>query len=745
MSYKMRRGFKVDGKKYSYIPCQNLDLNKLSLSSEVFRYNYMKIGCAFDIETTSYYSEKYNKDLATMYIWQLAINNDTIIGRTWKDFLRVLEQLNAYAEKCEGTILCLVQNLSFEFQFIKSLFDWNKNSFGYPDIFAKDDRTILYARWKNIEFRDTLALTGMSLARYKKNYNLDIGKLEGDLDYSLMRHCKTPVTNRELSYCINDVQVLSNFFYKYLLPEFLIPGKRIPLTSTGLVRVDIKAEFMELPKEERKKLMNRIRNSQPSEALYKLMRNFLFRGGLVHASTIACNFLWDKETTGAPVSEDIKSAHPSYIFAYPMPWKYIRKNVSLWDKVLQAARDGEYSFMGVFKFYNIRCSGYHSLESKNKIIEASPDAVYENGRLVYASYIKVALLDLDFFNYEDLYEWKEFKVTVLYQAKLEMLPDYIRKTVCKYFMLKESLPKESVEYGLAKRKLNGIFGMAATALPEREVVFNPETNEMELSAQTKSYDELIRYLLMLPQWSCYIAARTRRTIVLSIKECGFDSLYYDTDSQKVINFDKHKAWFDNFNKERMEINSRAETYGYDKKIFERLGCFEFEYEAENFMVQGAKRYLCQHDNEIQVTVAGMVKGSLEAYVKKLQIQHIQNEIPLQIMEDFKRKPLKNIQAHLKREILNYISDQEKHNMIWDIFNDDLRIPAGDSMKKTTVYYDKAFEDTLTDYFGNTEVIEEGSCVAIIDIPFTMSMEEEFMTRIASLQAERKRMIHKGVL
>ena len=100
---------------------------------------------------------------------------------------------------------------------------------------------------------------------------------------------------------------------------------------------------------------------------------------------------------------------------------------------------------------------------------------------------------------------------------------------------------------------------------------------------------------------------------------------------------------------------------------------------------------------------------------------------------------------MKREILNYISDQEKHNMIWDIFNDDLRIPAGDSMKKTTVYYDKAFNDTLTDYFGNTEVIEEGSCVAIIDIPFTMSMEEEFMTRIASLQAERKRMIHKGVL
>lgn len=741
MNYKMRRGFTVDGKKYNYIPVEKLDLNKLSLSSEVFKYNYLKIGCAFDIETTSYYSEKYKKDLACMYIWQLAIDKDTIIGRTWKDFVRVVEQLYEYAEKCGGTILCLIQNLSFEFQFIKSIFEWNKNSLGYPDIFAKDDRTILYAKYKNIEFRDTLALTNMGLARFKKNYNLDIGKLEGDLDYSLYRHYKTPVTPRELSYCINDVQVLSNFFYKYLLPEFLRPGKKIPLTSTGLVRVDIKEEFMELPKEERKKLMNRLRNSQPSEALYKLMRNYLFRGGLVHASTIACNYLWENG-----VSMDIKSAHPSYIFAYPMPWKYNRKNVSLWPKILDQARSGEYSFLGVFKFYKIRCSGYHSLESKNKIIEASEDAVYENGRLVYASYIKVALVDLDFFNYEDLYEWKEFKVTVLYQAKLEMLPDYVRKTVCKYFMLKETLDKSSVEYGLAKRKLNGIFGMASTSLPSQEVVFNPETNEMELSAQTKSYDELIRYLLMLPQWSIYIAARTRRTIVESIKECGFDSLYYDTDSQKVINYDQHKKWFDDFNKARMELNAKQETYGYDKKFFERIGCFEYEYCAQNFLCQGAKRYICQHDGEIQVTVAGMVKGSLEAYVKKLQIEHVKNEIPNYILslKDV-GKSIGAYQEAITREIYTYIEEQEKHNMIWDIFNEDLKIPAGDSLKKTTVYYDKAFSDTLTDYFGNTEVIEEGSCVAIIDIPFTMSIEEEFMTRITTLAGERKRMIHKGVL
>ena len=191
-----------------------------------YRFEYLKVACAFDIETTSYYSPKYQKDLATMYIWQLGINKDTIIGRTWEEFKQIIEMLNEYAEKQDGVIICLIQNLSFEFQFFKSLFDWNKNKNGYPDIFAKDDRTILYAKYKHIEFRDTLALTGMSLNRFQKNYNLDVGKLDGDLDYTQFRHCKTNVTPRELAYCINDVQVLTDFFYKYLLPEYLSKNKK---------------------------------------------------------------------------------------------------------------------------------------------------------------------------------------------------------------------------------------------------------------------------------------------------------------------------------------------------------------------------------------------------------------------------------------------------------------------------------------------------------------------------------------
>lgn len=752
MSTKMRKSFKIDGAKYTYIPFEKFDISRLKLSNTKYRFEYLKVACAFDIETTSYYSPKYQKDLATMYIWQLGINKDTIIGRTWEEFKQIIEMLNEYAEKQDGVIICLIQNLSFEFQFFKSLFDWNKNKNGYPDIFAKDDRTILYAKYKHIEFRDTLALTGMSLNRFQKNYNLDVGKLDGDLDYTQFRHCKTRVTPRELAYCINDVQVLTDFFYKYLLPEYLSKNKKIPLTSTGIVRADIKEEFLEIPKEERKRLATRLRNAQPSEAVYKLWRNYLFRGGYVHASTIACNYLWENSFG----SYDLKSAHPGQMLAKKFPWKYNRRNRSEFPKILQQAKSGDYGFFGVFIFKNIRCSGYHSLESKNKIIDTSKvevidkkgnkqmksDAVYENGRLVYCpGWIKVCLTEQDFFNYEDLYEWESYDVRVIYQAKLDYLPDYVRKVVCKYFVLKETLDKSSIEYGLAKRKLNGIFGMAATSLPEREVVYNPETNEMELSAQSKSYDELVRYLIMLPQWAIQIAAYTRRDIVKSIVACDFDSMYYDTDSNKIMNYKKHEDWFNKFNEERKALNYRCNTFDYDKKYFERIGIFELEYIGTRFKVLGAKRYIVEHDNEIQVTVAGMVKGSLEKYVKKKQIETVKN-IPYTIKSSFNISEVKNI---IEEEIYKYIEEQEENNIIWEEFTDDLKLPAGESEKKTTVYTDWSFDDILTDYEGNTESIHEGSCVAIIDIPFTMSMEEDFINRIEQLSSERERMIYKGVL
>ena len=48
--------------------------------------------------------------------------------------------------------------------------------------------------------------------------------------------------------------------------------------------------------------------------------------------------------------------------------------------------------------------------------------------------------------------------------------------------------------------------------------------------------------------------------------------------------EKYADWFESFNNEKMEKNRKMNTFGYDLKIFERLGCFEDEYRMTKFQV-----------------------------------------------------------------------------------------------------------------------------------------------------------------
>ena len=707
-----RKRFEYDGNKYTHIPSETVtasDIAKITQNLTVYGNGFVSTAFSFDIETTSFYSVKLNENLACMYHWQIGLEKETITGRTWQEFRRILDLISdAMPDKAK--LICWIQNFSFEWQFIKAQIKWNvKNDF--PDLFAKTTRDILYARYKNIEFRDALALTAMGLKAYQKNFGLSIGKLDGDLDYKLKRHAATPLTKQELAYCINDVQVLNEWVYKYINPVYGELGLSIPLTSTGIVRSEIKEEFAKMDKDTKKRMRNRLKNAQPSREIYLLWRNFLFRGGYVHANTVQCNELLEEPF----VSMDLKSAHPSQMLLEKFPWKFNRLNPRLFPQVLDEARNREYAFFGIFTFHNIRCKGWHSLESKNKIIEEDTP-VYENGRLIYAKMIKVCLNEIDFFNYEDIYKWDDYKVTLLYQARLEPLPDYVRKVVLKYFELKENTPKDTLEYNLAKRKLNSCFGMAATSLPEREIVYNPESNELETSSMAKTYDELVRYLVMLPQWAIWIAAYTRRDIVRAITQCGqggIDAIYYDTDSIKTKNYEKYAEWFQNFNAEKRAKVEAMECYDFDRKHFLKIGGFEYEYTTDQIKVLGCKRYMVNHDGKIQVTVAGMVKGSYEKWIK-----HENEE-----REKKGKTPLD----------------------IWETFTDDLTIPPPWSDKQTAIYYDQAFWDEMTDYKGNKMIVEEKSCCAIVDIPFSMNIETEFIERINTLRHERENAIYKGVL
>ena len=161
---------------------------------------YHEICMGFDIETTTLDNRR-----GYMYHWQMSINNYVILGRRWIEFRQVIDWIRQELALRRNTrIIIWIANEGFEFQFIRKQFNFTR-------VFAKDLRQPLVAIIDDcIEFRDCLAISGGSLAQLAKDYT-ETQKLVGDLDYKKIRSYKTPLTEQEKAYCINDVVILSEW------------------------------------------------------------------------------------------------------------------------------------------------------------------------------------------------------------------------------------------------------------------------------------------------------------------------------------------------------------------------------------------------------------------------------------------------------------------------------------------------------------------------------------------------------
>lgn len=215
------------------------------------RNKYENTIFTFDIETTSYLilddkvlhanqyltltdkeQEKSIKQ-SNMYIWMFGINDVIYYGRTWREFYVLLQKVNYYSPYKKYVY---VHNLSFEFQFIKSIFTMK-------NVVARKSRKVMNCEILDFPmiFKCTYFMTNCSLAKIPSQFNLNINKKVGDLDYTKIRTPETPLTEKELSYCEYDCLVL----YEYIKKELETYGtlKNIPNTATGKVRKELREKI----------------------------------------------------------------------------------------------------------------------------------------------------------------------------------------------------------------------------------------------------------------------------------------------------------------------------------------------------------------------------------------------------------------------------------------------------------------------------------------------------------------------
>lgn len=650
---------------------------------------YLNIGAAFDIETTKIEDEH----LSFMYIWQFALDNIVVYGRTWDEFLSFLDDLRVFYDLGpKRKLLVLVHNLSFEFQFIKKLIRWDKGRKGYAKIFALDNRKIVKAEAHGIEFRDSLALTNTSLLKLAKDYKLEHQKLAGDLDYNRDHFSDTDLSDTELAYCFNDVLILSDFFRAYIKPYFIDKNLKIPLTSTGILRDELHRNFNKIAKPVKNRYINRISKCFPSFEFYEILMNWVFRGGYVHSDP----GLTDRTILYSLGSVDFKSAYPGAQLQEDMPWEFVKTLPSEWVKMLDERITKKESFIGYFEIKGIKSKGFISYESSNKIL-AYENAVWDNGRLWQADKINVWLTEYDMKIYHDVYDIEEVKCKELYHAIKEPLPRFLKDLILKYFVAKEEIgriDKESLDYKLSKARLNSFYGMVCTGLYAESYQYDEETSLIESVPNEKTYNELIEKEILLPVWGIYTTAIIRYRLI----HYGFSKLwqngkgqaiYGDTDSIKCLNIFENMYVFDNFNNMIRRKNKNMYVGNYPREYFMELGTFDFEEKIYKFKCLGAKRYLAsyavknkksgKYELKHVSTIAGMKKGTLE----------------------------------------DYATYHEKD--IYDCFKDGLLLDLNLSKKLTSIYNDEGFELSYKDH-----LIKEDSCVTLINIPFKLSLTDDYI-------------------
>lgn len=679
---------KEDYKKVSYFDTH---------SKEVIKY--YNIECAFDIETTS---QLYNGEkCAYMYIWMFGIGETVYYGRTWEQFGEFMQMLiNQLELNLYNRLIIYVHNLGYEFQFMRKFFDW-------VNVFSTEERKPIKAVIKQgIEFRDSYILSGYSLANLAKNLTKHkIKKLVGDLDYSLIRNSKTVLSDEELAYCTNDILIIL-YYINEQIQLYDNNITKIPLTNTGRVRKFVREKCYFTNKNHNKSSKgkyNRYRELMKELTLsldeYVMLKR-CFMGGFTHAS-----LKYVGKTLEDVTSIDFTSSYPSVMLAekYPMS-KPIK--VDLRKENFEELVENE----DVGLMFDIKIKGLHSKLTYESYLSESKcfsqkNAIVNNGRIYQADEIITTITDIDYKILKQCYSWDSVEIANCYKFYMQYLPKPIIESILELYQNKTTLKGVEgyeVEYLLSKGMLNSVYGMTVTDIVRELIEYNEEWNivkpsDEEIGKQIETYNNSPNRFLYYP-WGVWVTAYARRNLWSGILNIGEDYVYSDTDSIKLLNYEKHIPYIEWYNKNLVEkLKKMCDFRKIDFNLLKpktkegvekMIGVWDYDGHYTHFKTLGAKRYLVRYDNgELALTVAGLSKKNGIEYMKRV------------CNNDYKK--------------------------VFDMFNDELYIPADETGKNTHTYIDEEMRIQSIDYQGNVEDIYIPSCIHLGKCEFTLSISKQY--------------------
>lgn len=691
---------------------------------------YYNVPAAFDIETTSFIDTDGGK-AGIMYLWQFGINGKVIYGRTWDEFTTLIDKIYDTFELTEDKrLIVYVHNLPFEFQFMRKRFKW-------LDVFAMDLREVIYALTDSgIEFRCSYKLSGYSLEDLAgKLTTYKVNKQVGLLNYDLIRHSKTPLTDNEIKYAIYDVLVVM----AYIKEKIDVDGNiaRLQLTKTGYVRKYCRdcCFYGGGGKHKGKggiyaKYHNFISKLTVTPDEYLQLRR-AFQGGFTHASSLYV----DKVVENVD-SFDFTSSYPYVMLSEKFPVSAGR----LLDKKEWSGKLAYYLTYYCCLF-DVEFEGiepkvfYDNIISKSKCFYLSGDKgtegkhVINNGRVVSADLLRTTMTDIDLKACARFYTWKKIRFANFRIYERGYLPKNFILAILKLYQDKTELKgvdERQTDYLNSKEMLNSCYGMTVTDIIRDIISYSDDWDvpkKPDLQHEIERYNESKKRFLFYP-WGVWVTAYARYNLYEGILNFGDDYIYSDTDSIKAKNASKHLDFINDYNERvRQKLQKTASFYDIPFERFEPmtikgvkklLGVWEHETKDhiyEKFKTLGAKRYMIQgvdvwknertgEKKDLSLTVSGVNKYTAIPY----------------LMEKYKDKKKPK-------------EDPERYHKIFKAFfaeeNKGLYIPPEYTGKLTHTYIDVPRDGVITDYTGITEEYHELTSIHLEQTDYNMSRADEF--------------------
>lgn len=660
---------------------------------------YYDMPASFDIETSSFLTASGEKQ-AIMYEWTLCLNGYIIIGRTWEEFLNTIDRIsiNLYLKE-KRRLVIYIHNLAYEFQFIRKMFNWIKT-------FSLEPRKPIYVVADNgIEFRCSYLLSGYNLALLGEQlHTYPVKKKVGDLDYSKIRTPLTPLTRKEIGYCVNDVLVVVAYIQECIEKEGDIT--KIPMTKTGYVRrfcrnACLNEEGVPRKKSKKRKAYRELMNALTIEPEEYSMLKWAFQGGFTHA-----NPMYSGDVLKNVGSFDFTSSYPAVMVSengFPM---------SKGEKIeIGSLSDLEYNIKHYACLFEITFTNIYPLILYDNYISVSrckfvSRPVVNNGRVVSADMITICITNEDYNIIKRFYTWDNCVVGTFYRYRRGYLPTDFVKAILSLYKDKTTLKGVSgreEEYLNKKEMLNSTYGMAVTDIVRPETIYKNDEwgiNAPDIEESLKKYNKAPNRFLFYP-WGVWVTAFARRNLFTGILEFKDQYVYSDTDSIKVLSYKDHSDYITKYNEAIRKKLLRACDHhhiSYDmiepltiKGVKKCLGVWDFEGVYDKFKTLGAKRYMIEKDGEINITVSGLNKKVCVPY------------------------------------LLSYFKDPFKG------FDDDLYVPPEYTGKNIHTYIDEERTGTVTDYKGTSYEYHELSCVHLAPGDYSLSLSKQYVEYINSLK------------